>query len=169
MVDGTNRAGTAERRRVVVIEVEGGVAHESYVPLGVECVIYDHDDKKEEGQGREERESGADEARCKARAVSEGRSAGPPAGLPARIEQEAGSHAGTLGAALAAELDRTLADIAGDGATFEFDEDENEEGRFLRAVEEYETPNLAIKLEINAVPDAASDTVSDASLLLEED
>ena len=171
-MEGTHQTEVSGRRRVVLIEVDGGVAEVGYVPPGVECVIYDHDDKKEEGQGHEERESGADEARCKARAISEGlpegigvKTGGRKTGRDDEYGEKPMTPAGALEAAFAAELNRTLADIAGDGATFEFDEDENEEGRFLRAVEEYETPNLAIKLEITTVPDAVPDAVPGSSPL----
>ena len=49
-------AGATRKEPIVVIEVDGGVAEVSYCPPNVRCVIYDHDDEKEEGLTGEERD-----------------------------------------------------------------------------------------------------------------
>ena len=82
-----------ERRQIVLIEVNGGVAEESYLPPGVECVIYDHDDKREVGLTREEREAGAEEARLEARTLSEsGASASGDGGARPKLHPAARRH-----------------------------------------------------------------------------
>lgn len=48
------------------------------------------------------------------------------------------------------ELERTFGEIAGDVASgcFDFDEAEVDGFAYLRAVEEYETPNFTVKIEV---------------------